>query len=136
MLWLQRWTADLRYCMIGAASMTPNIGQWLQKSLEHNDQSDREEKSIDLWKAVVAINEFLDDAETIEKILDAACVDEAGKCKTRNADPRTRIQTLDLGGTFADVDQQLRRMDVGKHDKDQEVCADENETISQKKGET
>ena len=115
-LWLQRWTSDLRRHMKGAEILLPNLTEWLRDVRMSEDSKKERGEEEDLRKAIAGVNKVLDDAEQLEQALSAVQSTDAGV--ESNVQGRMRIQTLDLGERFADVDEQLRTMDLGIHDKD------------------
>ncbi|KAL9129020.1 MAG: hypothetical protein Q9217_002422 [Psora testacea] len=121
MLWLQRWTNELRKCMKATGKPSADTGQCLQGNLSRNDEANPREEGEDLWRAIMAINEVLNDAEKMDEMLNPASGIDQGTGGRTSAEARMRIQTLDLGGKFADVAEQLKRMDLGLHNNEHEI---------------
>ena len=102
--------------MKGLGNVAVVDGECSPGNPNHNEAHQRRD-GRHLWNAIRAINEVLNDAEKMDAMLDAASdIVEAHEAKL-DLDAEMRIRTLDFGGRFADVAEQLKRMDLGDQGK-------------------
>ncbi|KAL9104986.1 MAG: hypothetical protein Q9163_000158 [Psora crenata] len=115
MLWLRRWTHEMRYYLRGTRYTNAYSSQGWEKSPSCPDEVEQTQECGKLWRAIVAINEVLNDAEKMDDMLDVSRGINKDRRGKSGAEARRRIQTLDLGGRFADVAEQLKMIDLGRY---------------------
>ena len=109
MLWLQKWTCNLKCLVKEQAVPKGRARRPLEKRLRTEERLENRRgdwECLKLWQAISAINQAFDDAEGIrikDDVVDTAKEESVSVRKTVPKKSRTRLRTLDFGQPITDV---------------------------------